>query len=871
MAATLQQLNVRINKHVPHRIHPIRPMLNRMFETKFSSDQIRICLENWELILPIYKDRIGGKSFEEIENEIKAYCSELYQNYAPSLLNCFIPLVHQCINPSCSKNDLGNPIPYHDVIIFCCSERLKKGTMFIKKCSKCSYKYFYNYYIRPGRQKMLTIHPDDEIFFIFSYYGYEKRLLMQNDSDILFKHTGFSSFTNAFNHLNFKFDKEETNIMNRFHLQKTWFLWRLGHFCANENFRMPVPDQQGFHTTLLDLLPFIQELFTKKWGKIDYHAFCRGSCSATIVLDGHQKATRRVCSIKNISIPSIDGTIREVKVGCSATPAYKSKKCQEHLSTDENDEGSHSNNNLVRTHRHRRARARRQQFRFNLRCKTQIEKKRQLAQAALVASSLYGEYKIIGDLCRGSNDDIIHCLDECEYFHKHQEKLNDILTTSILSLEDNNLVMLKSFKSLFDNANTTRSLIHILLKMSLREQKAFTGWAKFSLKTEMRRHYEQMINAFSRVANHDLKLEMFSPEQRAFIHDFLWNRVRSNVPVNFSAPLTQFVSNLLVQQILSFAQTDVDDTPIKNETIDLDSILPRIVGHIRIENFFGIPTNISNRKIDLYKITRLPLFTDERKAVYTANLPTLLSLSQDGSSSEWSDYKERKCTVDEKSNYMFCAVPVPVFSSIQNPCLRSTVLNDSTKDCLKEIVDMPSPQVVKFANNIHAVSVYAPLQCFEKGDKENKNIFSNVTKVAIIKTCCNSFVSCGVLDFSSFGSVCGKTENYLFSFNRTHNQLNDSPLDINIIAPPFTEKDHGNTHSYRTKTNRKQLYPFLSSVGVTESSPNQRSKLVKTVQQKPNPLPRRIYDYMQNLTDSESHQLSITSGEFFEEDFKSED
>ncbi|CAF4630510.1 unnamed protein product [Rotaria socialis] len=841
MAATLQQINVRINKHVPHRIHPIRPMLNRMFETKFSSDQIRICLENWELILPIYKDRIGGKSFEEIENEIKAYCSELYQNYAPSLLNCFIPLVHQCINPSCSKNDLGNPIPYHDVIIFCCSERLKKGTMFIKKCSKCSYKYFYNYYIRPGRQKMLTIHPDDEIFFIFSYYGYEKRLLMQNDSDILFKHTGFSSFTNAFNHLNFKFDKEETNIMNRFHLQKTWFLWRLGHFCANENFRMPVPDQQGFHTTLLDLLPFIQELFTKKWGKIDYHAFCR------------------------------DGTIREVKVGCSATPAYKSKKCQEHLSTDENDEGSHSNNNLVRTHRHRRARARRQQFKFNLRCKTQIEKKRQLAQAALVASSLYGEYKIIGDLFRGSNDDIIHCLDECEYFHKHQEKLNDILTTSILSLEDNNLVMLKSFKSLFDNANTTRSLIHILLKMSLREQKAFTGWAKFSLKTEMRRHYEQMINAFSRVANHDLKLEMFSPEQRAFIHGFLWNRVRSNVPVNFSAPLTQFVSNLLVQQILSFAQTDVDDTPIKNETIDLDSILPRIVGHIRIENFFGIPTNISNRKIDLYNITRLPLFTDETKAVYTANLPTLLSLSQDGSSSEWSDYKERKCTVDEKSNYMFCAVPVPVFSSIQNPCLRSTVLNDSTKDCLKEIVDMPSPQVVKFANNIHAVSVYAPLQCFEKGDKENKNIFSNVTKVAIIKTCCNSFVSCGVLDFSSFGSVCGKTENYLFSFSRTHNQLNDSPLDINIIAPPFTEKDHGNTHSYRTKTNRKQLYPFLSSVGVTESSPNQRSKLVKTVQQKPNPLPRRIYDYMQNLTDSESHQLSITSEEFFEEDFKSED
>ena len=73
-----------------------------------------------------------------------------------------------------------------------------------------------------------------------------------------------------------------------------------------------------------------------------------------------------VCSVKNISIPSIDGTIRDIKVGCSATPAYKTKKCQEHLLTDENDETSYSNNNLVRTHPYRRARRRSQQFRFNL-------------------------------------------------------------------------------------------------------------------------------------------------------------------------------------------------------------------------------------------------------------------------------------------------------------------------------------------------------------------------------------------------------------------------------------------------------------------------------------------------------------------------
>ena len=628
--------------------------------------------------------------------------------------------------------------------------------------------------------------------------------------------------------------------------------------------------------------------------------------------------------------------------------------------------------------------------------------KRQAVGTAIVVSSLYAGYKIIGDLFRGSNDDIINRLDECENFHKHQEKLNDILTASIFSLEDSSLVMLISFKSLFDNVNTTRSLIHSLLKMSLREQKAFTGWAKFSLKTEMRRHYEQMIDAFSRVANHDLNLEMFSSEQRIFIHKFLWNRVRSNLPINFSASLAQFVPNLLVQQIISFTQvndseisyelgeddfnfiveTGAEDTLIKNETIGLDSILPRIVGHIRVENFFGIPKNASIRKVDHYKITRLPLFVDERKAVYTANLPIFLSLDQDGSSSEWSDYDERKCTVDKTSQYTFCAVPVPVFSSIQNPCLRSIILNNTAKDCLKEIVNIPSPQVVKFAYNIHAVSVYTPLQYFEKGDKENKNVFSNITKVAIIKTRCNSFVSCGVLDFSSLGNVCGKTGSYLFSFNHTydnpfildksvnpvdvnsdglqqmmdmspliqsvlshkrhlentrsnfhshithttsikswaklfvgffiivsiitmfttayvshvflktnncclscqkyirslfrlrykeeHNRFDNSSLDMNVMAQPSVEKEHRSIHNYRTKTNIKQLRPLLRSFAVTQSSPNRRSRLSKNIRQKPNPLPRKIYHYMQDPTDSKSNHLSIDSGEFFEESCISE-
>ncbi|CAF1522386.1 unnamed protein product [Adineta ricciae] len=254
----------------------------------------------------------------------------------------------------------------------------------------------------------------------------------------------------------------------------------------------------------------------------------------------------------------------------------------------------------------------------------------------------------------------------------------------------------------------------------------------------MRTHYEQIMSAFMRVKNHDLNLEMFSPEQRTFIHEILWRRIEKSLPLNFSVSLAQFVPNLLVQQIISFDQVneseivyelkeeDVNfvveaephDTAARNETIDLDTILPKIVGHARIENIFGTPSNSSPKKADLFKITHIPMFIDEKKVVYTSNLPQYLTLAHDGSSSEWFEHKDRKCTTNEQLKYMFCSIPVPVFNAIRHPCLRSIIFNTSVDDCLRETVDLSSPQVIEFAPNIHAISVHTPLQCFEKGDKK---------------------------------------------------------------------------------------------------------------------------------------------------------
>ena len=80
----------------------------------------------------MYNDFLGKKPSEELEKQTKVYCSTQYENCLASLLNCFIPLITQCINPNCSKNNLSNPILHHDITVFCSGGSLKKGTVFLK-------------------------------------------------------------------------------------------------------------------------------------------------------------------------------------------------------------------------------------------------------------------------------------------------------------------------------------------------------------------------------------------------------------------------------------------------------------------------------------------------------------------------------------------------------------------------------------------------------------------------------------------------------------------------------------------------------------------------------------------------------------------
>jgi hypothetical protein len=105
---------------------------------------------------------------------------------------------------------------------------------------------------------------------------------------------------------------------------------------------------------------------------------------------------------------------------------------------------------------------------------------------------------------------------------------------------------------------------------------------------------------------------------------------------------------------------------------------------------------------------------------------------------------------------MFCTIPIPIYSQIHNPCIRSIVFNTDNAECQKEEIDLFSPQSIRLTQNVYAISTDSELQCLEKVDTK-ENIWTNINKTGIIRTKCNSYISCGKFDFRSDEVCAGET------------------------------------------------------------------------------------------------------------------
>ncbi|CAF1413627.1 unnamed protein product [Adineta ricciae] len=431
--------------------------------------------------------------------------------------------------------------------------------------------------------------------------------------------------------------------------------------------------------------------------------------------------------------------------------------------------------------------------------------KRQILEGIAATGAAYTVYRIVGDLLGPSNLQLAHRLEDVENFQVHQNALNEIMNTAIASLQNNQLAILKAFKDVYDDANATRQYLYQHIRQVIAFRNEYDSFAKHAILQEMRNHYDKIVHSITKIEEQKLNLDFLTTEQRTITYNFVYEAVKTLLPEDFGASLSAFIPKLLVHQILSFTsvneknisyeltendfQFDISVDPKfekLNQTVDLDEIIPKIVGHLRVENIFGRPINISQKKTDLYKVTKLPFFVTSTRAAQSSHMPTYFTLSPDGYSSEWENHDHRRCTFDERSKFLFCAVPTPIYSQIQNPCIRSIVYNTNTSECTKDEIDLFSPQSIRLAPDIFAISTDSKLQCLEKTDKK-ENRWTNINKVSIIRTKCNSYISCGKFDLRS--DVCRDENVYILSMKKSiapyrfGESVNEAQSDILTLRP----------------------------------------------------------------------------------------
>ena len=61
------------------------------------------------------------------------------------------------------------------------------------------------------------------------------------------------------------------------------------------------------------------------------HSCTFPGCGTVLILDGNMKNRRYVCYAKDTGYIEFDGLPGYIKSGCQATPAYKSRYCEDHI------------------------------------------------------------------------------------------------------------------------------------------------------------------------------------------------------------------------------------------------------------------------------------------------------------------------------------------------------------------------------------------------------------------------------------------------------------------------------------------------------------------------------------------------------------
>jgi hypothetical protein len=196
-----------------------------------------------------------------------------------------------------------------------------------KKCLNCEAIHFPNY-VESKIEKKRKIYPNlfNSEFISFSKSTVIERLILDSySSHVLYNHTSFIGFCNAFNYL---WKKKQQKDFTRHFLQEKRFteIWLYYRYCKvvydfrlNNLNNIAFPEISLLDDALMNIRPTLFELFKNKWAVKSHSSNCKMfDCRNVFVIDGNFKVNRLKCYFNQVYYPFLSG--KNIQIGCNKTP-----------------------------------------------------------------------------------------------------------------------------------------------------------------------------------------------------------------------------------------------------------------------------------------------------------------------------------------------------------------------------------------------------------------------------------------------------------------------------------------------------------------------------------------------------------------------
>jgi hypothetical protein len=229
---------------------------------------------------------------------------------------------------SCKSQLSNENIQTFEAVVYFASSSTQRCNNINYVCKKCKAQHFFSYWINNRNQKFFYDDSHSRDFVSFSTRTiFEVTLLNTLTSDLMFKHTSFSAFSNSHN-CNFENQNIERGALCYKRLTESWFYFHLLKYIKEFNNMndFEVPDINQLDKSLETIRSSLSVNFTKKWSNGHY---CKSKdCSKILNVDGIWKLNRLKCLFEDFMLCSEE--LAPVKIGCVKTPNRNSFYCSEH-------------------------------------------------------------------------------------------------------------------------------------------------------------------------------------------------------------------------------------------------------------------------------------------------------------------------------------------------------------------------------------------------------------------------------------------------------------------------------------------------------------------------------------------------------------